>query len=90
MDAAAGLLLLGVLILLCKEPASEMRIGHPLPTLVAAMLALPVLALMPGALRSWWVVLLAVWWGRPWEGLPQQASCAKCRLSSACLTCRAQ
>ncbi|PRW56636.1 Arginine--tRNA cytoplasmic [Chlorella sorokiniana] len=55
MDAASGLLLLGVLILLCKEPASEVRIGHPLATMVAAMLVLPVLALLPGALRSWYV-----------------------------------
>ena len=60
MDAAASLLLLGVLILLCKEPASEVRIRHPLFTMVAAMLVLPVLALVPGALRCWWVAR----WGR--------------------------
>lgn len=55
VDAASGLLLLGVLILLCKDPASAVRMGHPLPMLVAAILALPVLALVPGTLRAWWV-----------------------------------
>ena len=55
MDAAAGLFLLGVLILLSKSPSTALRAGHPLVTLLGAMLALPLLALAPGPLRAWWV-----------------------------------
>lgn len=55
MDAAGGLILLSILILLAKEPSASIRIGHPLFLAVATCLALPLLALVPGGLRAWCV-----------------------------------
>lgn len=56
MDAAASLLLLSILILLAKERNATLRIGHPLTCTVAAILSLPLLALVPGSFRAWCVL----------------------------------
>ncbi|KAL4444369.1 hypothetical protein ABPG75_012106 [Micractinium tetrahymenae] len=55
MDAAGSLILFSILVLLSKEPSCRVRIGEPAFCAVAAALALPLAALLPGAPRAWYV-----------------------------------
>lgn len=53
MDAAGSLILLAILVLLSKEPSCRVRLGDSAFCAVAAVLALPLAALLPGAPRAW-------------------------------------